>query len=155
MDAPEPIDAPDPQPPSYQLHAAPVPSEPPFTVSVILLPRQSCPFNALLVALEGAEEGDCTITCCVHVAALFAQSVTVHVTTVVPNGNEAGASLVTEATEQLSEVTGVPSAGVFEHETTSAGQEISGAVSSRLVIITLDVEKHPLASVYVTVKASA
>jgi hypothetical protein len=37
-------------------------------------------------------------------------SVTVQTTLVVPTGNEAGALLVTEATEQLSAVAGVPRA---------------------------------------------
>ena len=49
-----------------------------------------------------------TVTTCVAVAVLPLPSVTVHVTVVVPNGKVAGASLVTEATEQLSLVTGVP-----------------------------------------------
>ena len=51
-----------------------------------------------------------TVTTCVAVAVLPLPSVTVQVTIVVPSGNAEGASLVTEATEQLSAVTGVPSA---------------------------------------------
>ena len=49
-----------------------------------------------------------TVTNWVAVAVLPDPSVTVQVTVVVPNGNAAGALLVTEATEQLSLVVGVP-----------------------------------------------
>lgn len=49
-----------------------------------------------------------TVTICVAVVVLPLPSVTVHVTVVVPNGNAAGALLVTDATEQLSLVIGVP-----------------------------------------------
>ena len=49
-----------------------------------------------------------TVTFCLHVAVFPEVSVTVQVTTVSPLGNVAGASLVTVATPQLSEVVGVP-----------------------------------------------
>jgi hypothetical protein len=49
-----------------------------------------------------------TVTVCVAVAVLPEPSITVHVTIVVPNGNVAGALFVTLATEQLSDVVGVP-----------------------------------------------
>ena len=45
-----------------------------------------------------------------HVAVLPEASVTVQITLVVPTGNVAGALLVTDATEQLSFVVGVPRA---------------------------------------------
>jgi hypothetical protein len=48
------------------------------------------------------------VTVCVAVAVLPEPSVTVHVTIVVPIGNAVGALFVTDATEQLSAVTGVP-----------------------------------------------
>ena len=49
-----------------------------------------------------------TVTICVAVAVLPLPSVTVQVTVVLPSGKELGASLVTEVTEQLSAVVGVP-----------------------------------------------
>ena len=49
-----------------------------------------------------------TVTTCVAVAVLPDPSVTVQVTVVLPSGNAEGALLDTEATEQLSEVVGVP-----------------------------------------------
>src|SRR5574343_610706 len=51
-----------------------------------------------------------TVTNCVAVAVFPEPSTTVHVTVVLPIENEAGASLVTLTTEQLSAVTGVPNA---------------------------------------------
>ena len=58
-----------------------------------------------------------TVTVCVHVAVLADPSVTVQVTVVTPSGKVAGASFVTEATEQLSAVIGFPSATeVAEHD---------------------------------------
>ena len=50
-----------------------------------------------------------TVTTCVAVAVLPEPSTTVQVTVVVPNGNAAGALLVTLATEQLSVVIALPS----------------------------------------------
>ncbi len=54
---PLPTEAPVPQPPSYQTHEAPVPSEPPLAVSVKFPPIQIWPYNALLVAEVAAAEG--------------------------------------------------------------------------------------------------
>ena len=51
-----------------------------------------------------------TVTVCVAVLTLPEPSVTVQVIVVVPNGNTVGALFVVLATEQLSAVTGVPSA---------------------------------------------
>ena len=74
-----------------------------------------------------------TVTFCVQVAVLPVPSVTVQVTTVVPSEKLAGASLVTLATVQLSDVTGVPKlTPVAEHEPgsvfalTFAGHTIPG-----------------------------
>jgi hypothetical protein len=68
---------------------------------------------ALMVTLAGAVIVgfvlSTTVTVCVAVAVWPEPSVTVQVTVVVPNGKVEGALLVTDATEQLSEVTGVPS----------------------------------------------
>ena len=50
-----------------------------------------------------------TVTTCSAVALFPLPSVTVHVTVVFPSGKVAGALFVTEATEQLSSVAGVPS----------------------------------------------
>ena len=74
-----------------------------------------------------------TVTFWLQVAILPEPSVTVQVTTVTPIGNRAGALLVTEATAQLSAVTGTPNttplavhspASVFT--ATFAGQVIVG-----------------------------
>ena len=66
-----------------------------------------------------------------------AASVTVHVTVVLPTGNESGASLVSEATVQLSVEVGDPNATpVASHApastftVTSEGQVIEGAIAS-------------------------
>ena len=67
-----------------------------------------------------------TITFCVAVAVLPFESVTVHVTVVVPIGNVVGASLVTVATEQLSAVAGIPkSIPVPEQEVIVAGAAVN------------------------------
>lgn len=67
-------------------------------------------------------------------AVLPEASLTVHITVVLPNGNEAGALLVTLDTEQLSEVVGVPRlTPVAEHDealamtVTVAGAVMEGA----------------------------
>jgi hypothetical protein len=58
-----------------------------------------------------------TVTVCVAVALRPFTSVTVQVTVVTPTGKVEGESLVTVATEQLSDVTGVPSTTlVAEHD---------------------------------------
>ncbi len=70
-----------------------------------------------------------------HVAEFPVGSVTVQVTFVVPNGKTAGALFVTLSTEQLSAVTGIPSATVLDVQSpistvleTSPGQVIVGKV---------------------------
>src|SRR5262249_39552376 len=69
------------------------------------------PAPAPLVPLPSAKPsgGAVTVTACVAEFVLPWLSVTVQVTVVWPTGNAAGASLVTEATPQLSPVVGVPS----------------------------------------------
>jgi hypothetical protein len=74
-----------------------------------------------------------TVTNCSQVVLLPAASTTVQVTVVTPIGKVAGASLETDATVQLSDVTGVPRATVAKQEPRSvvavmfAGQEMLGA----------------------------
>jgi hypothetical protein len=98
-----------------------------------------------------------TVTVCVAVAVLPEPSVTVQVTVVVPNGNVAGALFTTVATEQLSEVTGVPSAKpVTEHDAVAlvvmfAGAVIVGFVLSITVTVCVAVAVLPAASVTVQV----
>ena len=74
------------------------------------------------------------------VAVLPVPSMTVHVTTVAPNGNVAGASLVVLATLQLSAVVGVPNATPVASQlaastftVTAAGAVIVGSMSSTTV----------------------
>jgi hypothetical protein len=74
-----------------------------------------------------------TVTVCWQVAVFPDPSVTVHVTTVTPAGNCDGALLVTDATEQLSDVVGVPRLTLvakhcpeFVLTVTFAGQVIDG-----------------------------
>ena len=68
-------------------------------------------------------------------------SVTVHVTTVVPNGKVLGASLVTDSTEQLSAVIGVPNAtfkasqSLFVEAATAEGAVIVGLMLSVTVTV--------------------
>ena len=64
-------------------------------------------------------------------------SVTVQVTVVVPNGKVEGALLVTDATEQLSAVTGVPrTTPVALHELLASTVTLDGAVIVGLVAST-------------------
>ena len=76
---------------------------------------------------------------------------------VTPIGKAAGALLVTEATPQLSEVTGVPSATpvavhpVFVVAVTLRGQVIVGGTLSETVTVWLQVALFPLLSVTVQV----
>ena len=78
---------------------------------------------------------------------------------VIPIGNAAGASLVTDATPQLSAVTGVPSTTLVDVHATlvvpevAAGAVIVGFCVSFTVTVKLDVVVLPAASValYVTV----
>jgi hypothetical protein len=99
-----------------------------------------------------------TVTICSQVAMFPLPSVTVQVTVVLPSGNTAGASLVTEAIEQLSSTVGVPrttplavhsSASVFT--ATGAGQTIVGSSTSVTVTICSQVAMFPLPSVTVQV----
>ena len=82
-----------------------------------------------------------TVTNCVAVFTFPLPSVTVHVTVVVPSGNVAGALFVTEATEQLSNVTGVPKTTpeatqeAFEFKVILAGATIVGNVTSETVTV--------------------
>ena len=98
-----------------------------------------------------------TVTNCVAIAVLPLASVTVQVTVVAPNGNVTGASLATVATEQLSEVTGVPNANpVTPHvaldETVRAdGATIVGFEASVIVTNCVAVSVLPLASLTVQV----
>jgi hypothetical protein len=98
-----------------------------------------------------------TVTICSSVAVLPEPSVTVQVTVVVPNGNAEGASLITEATEQLSPVTGVPSTTFVEVQATlvvpdvAAGAVIVGLILSVTVTICSSVAVLPEPSVTVQV----
>ena len=129
MEAPVPKERPVPHPPSYHTHEPPVPSEPPFSVSVTLLLRQTSPLTALLVALVAAVEGVLTVTLNEHEELLQA-FVAVHVTIVVPALN-----VLPEAGEQTTVGAGSPvDVGVANvttglHVVMSEGQEpITGAV---------------------------
>jgi uncharacterized protein YkvS len=101
-----------------------------------------------------------TITVCVQLAVLLLPSVTVHTTLVVPTGYVVdGWLLVTEATEQLSFVIGVPSAATVTvaaqpdvtFTVTLAGHVIVGLVLSFNDTRNEHVEKLPEASVTVNV----
>jgi len=92
-----------------------------------------------------------TITSWLQEAVFPALSVTVHVTTVVPRGNVAGALFVTLATPQLSVVTGVPMLPAYPHPLlvntfAVAGQVMVGNTLSITVITWLQVEVLPEAS---------
>jgi hypothetical protein len=82
-----------------------------------------------------------TVTVWSQVALLPLLSVTVQVTVVVPIGKAAGALLVTKATPQLSEVTGVPRATpvavhpVLVVAMTLLGQVIVGRILSETVTV--------------------
>jgi len=73
-----------------------------------------------------------TVTVCVHVAVLPEPSRTVHVTIVLPNGYISKPLFVTDATLQLSPVTGTPNVTpvdvhpVLVYAVTFAGQVIVG-----------------------------
>jgi hypothetical protein len=98
-----------------------------------------------------------TTTICVAVAMFPEASVTVHVTVVVPNKNNAGALLVTVATWQLSDVIGVPKATTApEHPFVEVTSTFCGATSDGLIVSTtvtvwLAVAVLPAASVTVHV----
>ncbi|GAL69212.1 hypothetical protein JCM19301_2967 [Jejuia pallidilutea] len=95
-----------------------------------------------------------TVTVCVQVAVFPEPSVTVQVTIVSPNGYVLGASLVTEATEQLSSVIGVPKFTVETSQAAAsiltlmlAGQVIVGFSSSVTVTVCVQVVVFPEPSV--------
>jgi len=96
-----------------------------------------------------------TVTVCVQVAVLPLPSVTVQVTVVVPSGKATGASLVTEATEQLSIAVGVTKTVVAVHPAlatscTLAGQFMVGFSLSITVTVWLQgIETFPFWSVAV------
>jgi hypothetical protein len=80
-----------------------VPKETPVAVHPVLVFADTAA-GAVMVGLTLSV----TVTTWVAVAVLPLPSVTIQVTVVVPNGKALGALLVTEATEQLSAVVGVP-----------------------------------------------
>jgi len=86
------------------------------------------------------------------VAVLPDPSVTVQVTVVLPNGKAAGALLVTEATEQLSAVVGVPKTTLVDVQLTlvvpeaAAGAVIVGLILSITVTVYEQLAKLPAAS---------
>jgi hypothetical protein len=102
-----------------------------------------------------------TVTVWLQVALFPLLSVTVQVTVVAPIGKAAGALLVTEATPQLSEVTGVPRTTpvavqpVLVVAVTLAGQVIVGRILSETVTVWLQVALFPLLSVTVQVTVVA
>jgi hypothetical protein len=91
-------------------------------------------------AMLGASLSD-TVTVWVHVLVFPAASTTVQVTVVTPIGKVAGALFVTDATAQLSDVTGDPSATVAKQEPRSVvavmfeGQTMLGASLSDTVTV--------------------
>jgi hypothetical protein len=98
-----------------------------------------------------------TVTVCVVVAVFPALSITVHVTVVVPIEKVDGASLVTEATEQLSKVIGVPKLtlkavhALVAETITSIGAVITGSSLSITVTVCVAVAVFPEPSVTVHV----
>src|SRR5438445_6980035 len=71
----------------------------------VILPPASLTIRVMLCGRRGVEY---TITCCTAVALLPWISMAVQLTTLVPIGKTAGASLVTPATPQLSVTLGAP-----------------------------------------------
>jgi hypothetical protein len=98
-----------------------------------------------------------TVTSCVALVALPLASVTVQVTVVVPKLKVAGALLVTEATEQLSAVTGVPKTTPVAEQAVlvvvliAAGAVIVGNTLSCTITVWFAVELFPAISVKVQV----
>src|ERR1041385_2715771 len=89
-------------------------------------------------------------------------SMTVQVTIVLPTGNCAGASLLTESTPQLSEVVGEPRSTPVAKQlpasaltVTAAGQVIDGTSSSVTVTVCWQVAELPCTSVTVQVTMEA
>ncbi len=104
----------------------------------------------------GASLSD-TVTVWVHVLLFPAASTTVQVTVVTPIGKVAGALFVTDATAQLSAVTGDPRATVAKQSSASvvavmlAGQTMLGASLSDTVTVWVHVLLFPAASTTVQV----
>src|SRR5258708_2297873 len=98
-----------------------------------------------------------TTTRCVQVLELPLVSVTVQVTRLVPAAKSDGALLVTEATAQLSLVTGAPRATLVAPQpalaetVTSAGQVMVGDSVSLMVTVKVQVLLLPLESTAVLV----
>ena len=97
-----------------------------------------------------------TVTDCPAVAALPAASAAVHVTTVVPIGNTAGASLSSEATPTASVASAAPMstaapAGESASAAASGGADTDGGTASRTVTDCLAVAALPAASAAVHV----
>jgi hypothetical protein len=107
-------------------------------------------------AMLGASLSD-TVTVWVQVVLFPAASTTVQVTVVTPIGKVAGALLVTDATVQLSDATGDPSATVAKQEPASVvavmfeGQAIVGIWLSETVTICVQVLVLPALSTTVQV----
>ena len=97
-----------------------------------------------------------TVTICVVVAVFPAPSVTVQVTVVSPSSKAVGASLVVEATEQLSLVVADPKeTSIAVHPSlvetlTASGAVIVGFVSSVTVTVAVHCAEFPLTSVTVS-----
>jgi hypothetical protein len=93
-----------------------------------------------------------TVTVCVADAVLLEPSVTVQVTVVFPIGYDVGALFVTEVTEQLSAVVGVPKAtpvavhAVLVVAFAAAGAVIVGKILSVIVTMNEHVAELPAAS---------
>jgi len=103
------------------------------------------------------DDNQTTVTFCVPVAVLPLPSVTDQVTVVEPNGKAAGELFATDATLQLSLVTGLPKVTLFAvlpeltGTVTSAGQVMVGGVVSRTITRCVPVAGLPLPSVTVQV----
>jgi len=129
-----------------------VPNETPVAVQLVLVLADTA-LGAVMVGLTLSV----TVTTCVAVAVLPLPSVTVQVTVVVPNGNALGALLVTEATEQLSAVVGVPNETLVAVQPvlvvaeTAAGAVIVGLTLSVTVTVCVAVAVFPEPSVTVQV----
>jgi len=133
-----------------------VPNKTPVAVQPVLV---------LAETADGAEMVGFTlsvmVTTCVAVAVRPLPSVTVQVTVVLPNGNADGALLVTEATEQLSAVVGVPNETpvavqpVLVVAETAVGAVMVGFKLSLTVTVAVHVEVLPSKSVTVSVTVLA
>ena len=116
---------------------------------------------ALTVTLAGAVivgvVTSVTVTNWVAVDVFPLPSITVQITVVVPSVNDAGALFVTETTEQLSAVTGVPSTtpvatqAAFAVTVLLAGAMIDGLIKSTTVTFWVAVALFPLLSITVQV----